>query len=108
MVGVYGRDVRLEAEFCSRPFPLKNTWEWGGTVLPVGSQLYRKYEARLVEHPHKANCFISSLTVRGVRLRDSRSYTMMVENKHGRDTVHVLLSVKGEDDAVQGGFCSTV
>ena len=75
-------------------------------MLPVGSQLYRKYKAELVEHPHKASCYISSLTVSGVRLRDGRSYTMMVENKHGRDTVHVLLSVKGEDDAVQGDFCS--
>ena len=53
-----------------------------------------------------ANCYISRLTVRGVGLRDSRPYTLMVENKHGRDTVPVLLSIKGEADAGQGGFCS--
>ena len=106
MVGVNGRDVRLEAEFCSSPLPLKNTWEWGGTVLPAGSELDSKYKAELVEHPHMANCYISRLTVRGVGLRDSRPYTLMVENKHGRDTVPVLLSIKGEGDDVQGGFSS--
>ena len=42
------------------------------------------------------NCYISRLTVRGVGLRDSRSYTLMVENKHGRDTVPVFLNIKGE------------
>jgi hypothetical protein len=94
VVGVNGRDVRLEAEFCSSPLPLKNTWEWGGTVLPAGSELDSKYKAELVEHPHMANCYISRLTVRGVGLRDSRPYTLMVENKHGRDTVPVLLSIK--------------
>ena len=106
MVGVQGRDARLEAEFCCSPLPLKNTWEWGGTVLPAGSELDSKYKAELVEHPHMANCYISRLTVRGVGLRDSRPYTLMVENKHGRDTVPVLLSIKGEGDAVQGGFSS--
>ena len=74
--------------------------------MPAGSELDSKYKAELVEHPHMANCYISRLTVRGVGLRDSRPYTLMVENKHGRDTVPVLLSIKGEADAGQGGFCS--
>ena len=73
-------------------------------MLPAGSELDSKYKAELVEHPHMANCYISRLTVRGVGLRDSRPYTLMVENKHGRDTVPVLLSIKGEVDDVQGGF----
>ena len=76
-------------------------------MLPAGSELDSKYKAELVEHPHMANCYISRLTVRGVGLRDSRPYTLMVENKHGRDTVPVLLSIKGEVDGVQGGFCSS-
>ena len=96
VVGLNGRDTRLEAEFCSSPLPLRNTWEWGGTVLPAGSELDSKYKAELVEHPHMQNCYISRLTVRGVGLRDSRSYTLMVENKHGRDTVPVFLNIKGE------------
>ena len=73
-------------------------------MLPAGSELDSKYKAELVEHPHMANCYISRLTVRGVGLRDSRPYTLMMENKHGRDTVPVLLSIKGEVDGAQGGF----
>jgi len=94
VVGVNGHDVRLEAEFCSDPLPLKNTWEWGGTVLPAGSELDSKYKAELEEHPHRDKCYISRLTVRGVGQGDSRSYTLIVENKHGKDTVPVLLNIK--------------
>jgi len=94
VVGVNGHDVRLEAEFCSDPLPLTNTWQWGGTVLPAGSELDSKYKAELLTHPHMENCYISRLTVRGVGLRDSRPYTLLVENKHGRDTVPVLLNIR--------------
>ena len=96
VVGVNGGDVRLEAEFCSDPLPLRNTWQWGGTVLPAGSELDSKYKAELVEHPHMVHCYISRLTVRAVGLRDTRSYTLTVENKHGRDTVPVTLNIRGE------------
>lgn len=88
--------MRLEAEFCSDPLPLTNTWQWGGTVLPAGSELDSKYKAELLTHPHMENCYISRLTVRGVGLRDSRPYTLLVENKHGRDTVPVLLNIRGK------------
>ena len=51
VVAVSGRDVSLEAEFCSDPVPLRNTWQWGSVVLPAGSELGGKYRAELVEHP---------------------------------------------------------
>jgi hypothetical protein len=51
VVAVSGRDVSLEAEFCSDPLPLRNTWQWGSVVLPAGSELGGKYRAEMVEHP---------------------------------------------------------
>jgi hypothetical protein len=95
VIGIHGRDVRLEAEFCSDPVPVKNTWEWGGIVLPVGSEVDGRYKAELVSHPNKEDCYISRLTVRRVGLEDSRRYILNVENKHGKDMVPVLLTVKG-------------
>ncbi len=51
VVAVSGRDVSLEAEFCSDPEPLRNTWQWGSIVLPTGNELGGKYRAELVQHP---------------------------------------------------------
>ena len=99
VMGIHGRDVRLEGEFCSDPVPVKNTWEWGGVVLPAGSEVDGRYKAELVPHPHMEDCYISRLTVRRVGLEDSRSYTLNVENKHGRDMVPVLLTIKGKKQA---------
>ena len=94
--GIHGQDVRIEAEFCSDPVPVKNTWEWEGVVLPVGSEVDGRYKAELVSHPHKEDCYISRLTVRRLGLADSRKYILNVENKHGKDMVPVLLTVKGK------------
>ena len=96
VIGVNGRDVRLEGEFCSDPMPVRNTWEWGGVVLPAGSEVDGRYKAELVSHPHMEDCYISRLTVRNVGQEDSRRYTLNIENKHGRDMVPVLLSIKGK------------
>ena len=96
VVGIHGSDVRLEAEFCSDPVPVENTWEWGGVVLPAGSEVDGRYKAELVSHPHMEDCYISRLTVRNVGQEDSRRYTLNIENKHGRDMVPVLLSIKGK------------
>ena len=41
-VAVNGHDVQLEAEFCSDPIPLVNTWQWDGIILPSGSEVYDK------------------------------------------------------------------
>ena len=43
VVAVSGRDVRLEAEFCSDPLPLRNTWEWEDVSLPAGSTFTNIY-----------------------------------------------------------------
>jgi len=94
VVGVNGRDVILEGEFCSDPGPVKNTWEWGGVVLPAGSEVDGRYKAELVPHPHIEDCYISRLTVRKAGKEDSRRYTLSVENKHGRDMVPVMLNIK--------------
>ena len=85
VVAVSGRDVRLEAEFCSDPLPLRNTWEWEDISLPAGSiftNIYpffyhfqhfyiitflgteiersgTKYTAELEEHPINKDCYIS-------------------------------------------------
>ena len=53
VVAVSGRDVSLEAEFCSDPGPLRNTWQWGSIVLPAGSELGGKYRAELVNQQPK-------------------------------------------------------
>ena len=95
VVGVTGRDVRLEGQFCSDPMPVRNTWEWGGVVLPAGSEIDGRYKAELVSHPHKEDCYISRLIMRRVEMGDGRTYTLNVENMHGRDTVPVLLSIEG-------------
>ena len=85
VVAVSGRDVRLEAEFCSDPLPLRNTWEWEDVSLPAGSTFTNiypfifvqnflhiitllgteiersgtKYTAELEEHPSNKDCYIS-------------------------------------------------
>ena len=96
VVGIHGSDVRLEAEFCSDPVPVENTWEWGGVVLPAGSEVDGRYKAELVSHPHMEDCYISRLTVRRVGQEDSMRYMVSVENEHGKDTVPLLLNIKGE------------
>ena len=95
VTGVTGRDVRLEGQFCSDPMPLRNTWEWDGVVLPAGSEIDGRYKAELVAHPDMEDCYISRLLVRGVTMGDGRTYTLSVENIHGRDSVPVLLQTKG-------------
>jgi len=94
VVGIHGSDVRLEAEFCSDPMPIENTWEWGGVVLPSGSEVDGRYKAELLSHPHMEDCYISRLTVRRAGKEDSMRYIVRVENEHGQDTVPVLLNVK--------------
>ena len=62
VVAVSGRDVRLEAEFCSDPLPLRNTWEWEDVSLPAGTEILRSgttYKAELTEHPTIKDCYIS-------------------------------------------------
>ena len=95
VTGVIGRDVRLEGQFCSDPMPLRNTWEWDGVVLPAGSEIDGRYKAELVAHPDMEDCYISRLVVREVTMRDGRTYTLSVENIHGRDSIPVLLQTKG-------------
>ena len=57
VVAVSGRDVSLEAEFCSDPFPLRNTWQWDNVVLPTGSNLSNKYRAESVANPKVHSCY---------------------------------------------------
>ena len=95
VVGIHGSDVRLEAEFCSDPVPSESTWEWGGVVLPTGSEVDGRYKAELVTHPHMEDCYISRLTVRRVGQEDSKEYRLNVENKHGNDMVPVILKIIG-------------
>ena len=95
VVGVTGQDVTLEGEFCSDPMPVRNTWEWGGVVLPAGSEIDGRYRAELVSHPVREDCYISRLMVRGVNIGDARTYKLNVENKHGIDSAIVSLHTEG-------------
>ena len=95
VTGVLGQDVQLEGQFCSDPVPVRNTWEWGGVVLPTGSQIDGRYEAELVSDPDKEDCYISRLVIRGLEVGDGRTYILNVENIHGRDSVPVILHVEG-------------
>jgi hypothetical protein len=72
VVAVSGRDVSLEAEFCSDPVPLRNTWQWGSVVLPAGSDLGGKYRAEMVEHPQVP--FHSACTVKKICPENSEQY----------------------------------
>jgi len=92
--GITGRDVRIEGHFCSDPMPVLNTWQWDGVVLPAGSEIDGRYKAELEPHPHMADCYISRLIVRRLEMRDGRTYTLNVENKHGRDTVPMMLNIQ--------------
>ena len=98
VLGIHGRDVSLEGEFCSDPMPVSSTWEWEGVVLPAGSEVDGRYKAEMVTHPDMEDCYISRLTVRRVGLEDGRKYLLNVENKHGSDKVHVLLNIQGDDN----------
>jgi len=91
VTGVTGQDVQLEGQFCSDPMPVRNTWEWGGVVLPAGSEIDGRYKAELIAHPTMEDCYISRLVVRGVNIGDARTYTLSVENIHGRDSIPVAL-----------------
>ena len=64
VVAVSGRDVKLEAEFCSDPAPVKNTWEWADVSLPASTEIEYAgtiYSAKLVNHPQHKDCYISRL-----------------------------------------------
>ena len=95
VLGIHGRDVSLEGEFCSDPMPVRSTWEWEGIVLPAGSEVDGRYKAELEPHPNKKDCYISRLTVRRVAIQDGRKYLLNVENVHGSDKAHVVLNIKG-------------
>ena len=95
VTGVIGSDVELEGQFCSDPVPVRNTWEWGGVVLPTGSQIDGRYEAELVSDPDKEDCYLSRLVIRGLEMGDSRTYMLNVENIHGRGSLSVLLHIEG-------------
>ena len=49
--GVMGQDVKIEAEFCSDPGPIRNTWNWDDIVLPSGNQ----YEGKCLERTKFGN-----------------------------------------------------
>ena len=73
---------------------VQNTWEWGGVVLPSGSEVNGRYKGELVSYPYLKDCYISRLTVRKAGQEDNRRYIVRVDNKHGTDNVPVLLMLK--------------
>ena len=112
--GVMGQEVKIEAEFCSDPGPIRNTWNWEDIVLPSGNQyegteeickldvdmdtvMYfaGKFTAEMDKMTGKGDCYKSSLIITNLASDDMRSYKLMAENIHGTDSVDVKLIIQG-------------
>ena len=108
-----GQDVKIEAEFCSDPGPIRNTWNWDDIVLPSGNQyegkclqrtklgssnilLTGKFTAEMDKMSGKEDCYTSSLIINDLASNDMRSYKLMAENIHGTDFVEVKLIIQGQ------------
>ena len=88
-----GEDVSVPVEFCAQPLP-RVTWDLGGVgqagrrVELIAGSTFERYHAgsnRVVSE----HCFTTTLVITAVRLQDSKSFVLRVENDYGTETVSV-------------------
>jgi hypothetical protein len=91
----YRRDVELDMEVCSVPFPSKITWEWESTEQNSNTSSSGSYLAEeATAYPLRVGCYTARLLFRAVDTSSGRRNYLCAENAYGKDRRPVTLRVE--------------